>query len=151
MRFLLPFLLIPLAACSRESAIPLHDAQSKQMIWDAIKTYHEAGDKGDVATMKTLLAPEVSLVASHDDVIRGYDNVVRALTDRVKSYEGQSRSTITGKEVISITGDSALVTYVASVGTQRGIITAVCRRNKDSKWLISHLHDTWSMPLPAKK
>jgi len=34
--------------------------------------------------------------------------------------------------VISITGDSALVTYVASVGTQRGIITAVFRRTKDN-------------------
>ena len=152
MRFLIPILLLALpAGCSKDSAIPLDIAQSKQMIWDSIKAYHEAGDKGDMPTIKTLLAPEVSLVVSHEDVIRGYDNVVRALQDRVKSYEGQNRSTITGKEVISITGDSALVTYVASVGTQRGIITAVCRRNKDNKWLIAHMHDTWSMPQPAKR
>jgi ketosteroid isomerase-like protein len=131
--------------------MPLDVAQSREMIRETLKAYHEAGDTGNIATMKTLLAPEVSLVASHDEVIRGYDNVVRALADRMKSYEGQSRSTITGKEVISITGDSALVTYVASVGTQRGIITAVCRRNKDNKWLIAHIHDTWSMPSPTKK
>ena len=152
MRFLLPLLLLLVpTACSKDSSIPLDIAQSREMIRETLKSYHDAGDKGDMATIKTLLAPEVSLVVSHEDVIRGYDNVVRALTDRMKSYENQSRSTITGKEVISITGDSALVTYVASVGTQRGIITAVCRRNKDNKWLIAHLHDTWSMPAAPKK
>ena len=43
-------------------------------------------------------------------------------------------------------GDTALVTYIANVGTQRGIVTAVYTRSKDNKWLITHLHDTWSMP-----
>jgi ketosteroid isomerase-like protein len=143
-------LLLVLAACSKEGPPPLDIAQSKQMIWDAIKDYHDSGDKGDIDKIGTLLAPEVSLVLSHEDVIRGHDSVLRALRDRMKTYEGQSRSTITGKEVISITGDMALVTYVASVGTQRGIITAVCRRNKDGKWLISHIHDTWSLPASKK-
>ena len=151
MRFFLPLLLLLPTACSKDSSIPLDIAQSREMIRETLKSYHDAGDKGDMAIIKTLLAPEVSLVVSHEDVIRGYDNVVRALTDRMKSYENQSRSTITGKEVISITGDSALVTYVASVGTQRGIITAVCRRTKDNKWLIAHIHDTWSMPPATKK
>jgi len=150
MRFAAASFLLLLGACSKEGPPPLDIAQSKQMIWDAIKAYHDAGDKGDIDIISTLLAPEVSLVVSHDDVIRGHDVVLRALRDRVKGYEGQSRSTITGKELISITGDMALVTYVASVGTQRGIITAVCRRNKDSKWLIAHIHDTWSMPAPKK-
>jgi ketosteroid isomerase-like protein len=71
---------------------------------------------------------------------------VKALKVRMKKDGSQSRSTITGKEVISITGDMALVTYVASVGTQRGIITVMCQRSKDGKWLIAHIHDTWSMP-----
>jgi len=143
-------LLLVLAACSKEGPPPLDIAQSKQMIWDGIKDYHDAGDKGDLDKIGTLLAPEASLVLSHEDVIRGHDLVLRALRDRMKTYEGQSRSTITGKEVISITGDMALVTYVASVGTQRGIITAVCRRNKDGKWLIAHIHDTWSMAAAKK-
>jgi ketosteroid isomerase-like protein len=150
MRIVAASLLLLLGACSKEGPPPLDIAQSKQMIWDAIKDYHDAGDKGDLDKIGTLLAPEVSLVLSHEDVIRGHDVVLRALRDRMKTYEGKSRSTITGKEVISITGDMALVTYVASVETQRGIITAVCRRNKDGKWLIAHIHDTWSMP-PAKK
>lgn len=149
-RFILAGGLLFLGACSREAPPPLDIAQSKQMIWDAIKLYHDAGDKGDLDTIQSLLAPEVSVVIGTDDVIRGHDQVVRALRDRMKAYEGESRSTITGKEVISITGDMALVTYVASVGTQRGIITAVCRRNKDSKWLIAHIHDTWSMPAVKK-
>ena len=140
-----------LAACSKDTAPPPDIAVSKNQIWEAIKAYHDAGDKGDVDTMKSLLAPEISLVTGHDEVVRGYDAVVRTLTDRVKTYEGQSRSTITGKEVISITGDTALVTYVASVGTQRGVITAYCRRTQGNKWMIAHIHDTWSMPLPAKK
>lgn len=150
MRIFAAAALLLLSACSKEGPIPLDLAQSKQMIWETIKSYHDAADKGDVATIKTLLAPEVSLVVSHDDVVRG-DQVVRTIQDRVKSYEGTSRSTITGKEVISVTGDIAYVTYVASVGTQRGVITAVCRRTKDNKWLIAHVHDTWSMPLPSKK
>jgi ketosteroid isomerase-like protein len=143
-------LLVLLGACSKDAPPPLDIAQSKQMIWDAIKLYHDSSDKGDIDIIKSLLAPEVSLVVGGDDVIRGQDQVVRALTDRMKMYDGQSRVTITGKEVISVTGDMALVTYLANVGNQRGIITAMCRRNKDNKWLIAHIHDTWSMPNPKK-
>jgi ketosteroid isomerase-like protein len=150
MRFAAAGVLLLLGACSKEGPPPLDIAQSKQMIWDAIKLYHDASDKGDADIIKTLLAPECSLVVSGDDVIRGQDRVLRALTDRMKSYEGQSRVTITGKEVISVTGDMALVTYLANVGNQRGIITAMCRRNKDNKWLIAHIHDTWSMPTLKK-
>jgi ketosteroid isomerase-like protein len=140
--------LLFLGACSKDGPIPLADAQSREMIRDAMKSFHEACDKGDMAVIKSLLAPDVSLVISHEDVIRGFDEVVKALAQRIKSYDGP-RSTITGKEVISIRGDTALVTYIANVGTQRGIVTAVYSRTKDNKWLISHLHDTWSMP--AKK
>lgn len=137
--------LILAASCSKE-APPPELAATKQMIWEVLKAYHDAGDKADVASMKKLLAPEVSLVVAHDDVVRGYDAVVKTLTDRVKTYEGTPRSTITGKEVISVTGDVALVTYIASVETHRGLITAVLRRTKDGAWQIAHLHDTWSMP-----
>lgn len=146
-----PALLLILGACSKEGPIPLDIAQNKQMIWDTIKAYHDAADKGDIDLIGSLLAPEVSLVVSHDDVIRGHDAVLRALRDRMKSYEGTNRSTITGKEVISITGDMALVTYVASVvDSQRGVVTVACRRNKDNKWLIAHIHDTWSLPSHRK-
>ena len=149
MRILAVALLALLGACSKDGTIPLAEAQSREMIRDTMKAYHEAGDKSDISTIKTLLAPDVSLVISHEDVVRGYDDVIKALSNRIKSYDGP-RSTITGKEVISIKGDTALVTYIANVGTQRGIVTAVYTRNKDNKWLISHLHDTWSTPSPKK-
>ena len=77
-------LLLLLGACSKEGPIPLADAQSREMIRDAMKSYHEAGDKGDIATIKTLLAPDVSLVISHEDVVRGIDDVVKALAKRIK-------------------------------------------------------------------
>jgi ketosteroid isomerase-like protein len=143
--------LLVLAACSKEPPPSPDVAASKALVWDLVKAYHEAGDKGDVDAMKPLLAPEVSLVLGHEDVARGFDAVIRALTDRMKTYEGQARSTLTGKELVTITGDSALVTYVANVGTQRGLVTAVCRRNREGRWLLQHLHDTWSAPGPAKK
>lgn len=114
------------------------------MIREAIKVFHEASDKADMTAIKGLLAPDVSLVISHEEVVRGYEDVVKALANRIKSYDGP-RSTITGKETITIMGDTALVTYIANVGTQRGIVTAVYVRTKDNKWLIAHLHDTWSM------
>jgi ketosteroid isomerase-like protein len=148
MRIAIVALLALLGACSKDGPIPLADAQSREMIRDAMKAYHEAGDKGDIAAIKTLLAPDVSLVISHEDVVRGIDDVVKALAKRIKEYDAP-RSTITGKEVITIKGDTALVTYIANVGTQRGIVTAVYTHTKDNKWLITHLHDTWSMP--AKK
>ena len=125
-------------------------AQSKQMIWDQIKAYHEAADKGDIDIVATILAPEVSIVINNDDVVRGHNEVVRVIRDQIKPNQDKPRSTITGKEVIKPDGDFAFVTYVASVGAQRGIITAICRRTKEGKWLIAHIHDTWSMPAPKK-
>ena len=145
MRMTAVALLALLGACSKDGPIPLADAQSREMIREAMRTYHEASDKQDIPTIKSLLAPDVTLVISHEDVVRGYDEVVKALATRIKSYDGP-RSTITGKEEIRIKGDTALVTYIANVGTQRGIVTAVYTRSKDNKWLITHLHDTWSMP-----
>src|SRR6185295_9401596 len=99
MRLIAASLLLLLGACSKEGPPPLDIAQSKQMIWDAIKLYHDASDKDEIGIINTLLAPEVSLVVAGNDVIRGQDNVIRALTDRMKSVEGKSRVTITGKEV----------------------------------------------------
>lgn len=146
MRILAVALLAFLGACSKDGPIPLAEAQSREMIRESMKAYHEAGDKADMATIKTLLAPDVSLVINHEDVVRGYDEVLKALGKRLKEYGSTTRSTITGKEVITIKGDTALVTYIANVGTQRGIVTAVYTRSKDNKWLIFHLHDTWSLP-----
>ncbi|MBI3858300.1 MAG: nuclear transport factor 2 family protein [Planctomycetes bacterium] len=150
MRVIAASLLLLLGACSKEGPMPLDIAQNKQMIWEVIKAYHDASDKGDLDVIQTLLSPDVSMIMGADDVVRGKDAVLRALRDKLKAYDGQSRSTITGKEVIKPDGNIALVTYVASVGTQRGIITAICSRNKDNKWLIAHIHDTWSMPSQKK-
>ncbi|HVE39649.1 MAG TPA: nuclear transport factor 2 family protein [Planctomycetota bacterium] len=143
-------LLILLGACSKESPMPLDIAQNKQMIWEVIKAYHDASDKGDLDVIQTLLTPDASIVMGTEDVTRGKDNVLRALRDQMKTWDGKGRSTITGKEVIKPDGNIALVTYVASVGNQRGIITAICSRNKDNKWLIAHIHDTLSITTPKK-
>jgi len=130
--------------------MPLDIAQNKQMIWEVIKSYHDASDKGDLDVIQTLLTPDASIVMGTEDVIRGKDAVLRALRDQMKTWDGKGRSTITGKEVIKPDGNIALVTYVASVGNQRVIITAICSRNKDNKWLISHIHDTLSIVSPKK-
>ncbi|MBV8880296.1 MAG: nuclear transport factor 2 family protein [Planctomycetaceae bacterium] len=148
MRFFAAALLLVLGACSKEGPIPLADAQSREMIREAIKNFHEAGDKGDMGAIKGLLDPDVTLVISHEEVVTGFEAVLKKLNERLKAFDGP-RNTITGKESIRIQGDTALVTYIANVGTQRGIITSVYRKTKDNKWLILHLHDTWSMP--AKK
>ena len=148
MKFLAAAALLFLGACSKEGPIPLADAQSREMIRDIIKSFHEACDKNDLSAIKVLVDPEVSLVINHEEVVTGYEMVIKKLNERLKSIDGP-RNTITGKESIKIQGDIALVTYIANVGTQRGITTAVYRRSKDNKWLILHLHDTWS--LPAKK
>jgi ketosteroid isomerase-like protein len=143
-------LLLVLGGCSKEAPMPLDIAQNKQMIWEVIKAYHDASDKGDLDVIQTLLTPDASIVMGTEDVIRGKDSVLRALRDQMKTWDGKGRSTITGKEVIKPDGNIALVTYVASVGTQRGIITAICSRNKDNKWLITHIHDTLSITSPKK-
>jgi ketosteroid isomerase-like protein len=148
MRFFAAAALLLLGACSKDGPIPLADAQSREMIRDIIKSFHEACDKGDLSAIKGLVDPEVTLVVNHEEVVSGVDMVIKKLNERLKSFDGP-RNTITGKESIKIQGDTALITYIANVGTQRGIVTAVYRRSKDNKWLILHLHDTWS--LPAKK
>lgn len=135
--------LVVLGACSKEGPISLAEAQSREMIRDSIKTFHEACDRNDMSAIKSLLDPEVSLVIGPEEVVTGFDTVLRKLNDRLKAFDGP-RNTITGKEIIRIQGDTAIVTYIANVSTQRGIVTAVYRRSKDNKWLILHLHDTWS-------
>lgn len=145
MRCLGLFLL--LAGCSREAPLPADDATNKQLIWDTIKAYHEAGDKGDVGAMKELLAPEVSMFKGQEDFIRGIEGVSAELTERVRSIEGQSRNTLLGREKITITGDTALATYVANVGTLRAPVTAVFRKSQ-GKWKIWHLHESWPPPAP---
>ncbi len=137
--------LLLLGACSKDGPIPLADAQSREMIREAIKAFHEAHDKGDLTSIKGLLAPDVSLVLSHEDVVRGYEDTLKALNTQMKSLDS-GRSTITGKELINIKGETALVTYIASTTAQRGIISAVFTRTKDNKWVISHLHESWSPP-----
>ena len=143
MRFLAAAALLFLGACSKEGPIPLADAQSREMIRDIIKSFHEACDKGDMSAIKGLVDPEASLVVSHEEVVTGTEMVIKKLNERLKGFESP-RNTITGKESIKIQGEFALVTYIANVGTQRGIVTAVYRRSKDNKWLILHLHESWS-------
>ena len=145
MRFAAAALVILLGACSKDAPMPLDIAQNKQMIWDVIKAYHEASDKKDLDTIKALLTPDVSMVMASDDVIRGQEMVLRAMRDRFGNYKG-AQSTITGKELIKPDGNTALVTYVARSNQQGGVITVNCYRNKDNKWLISHIHETWSPP-----
>jgi hypothetical protein len=84
----------------------------------------------------------MTLFKGQEDFVRTKDEAVREITERVKSFQGQSRNTLLGREVINITGDIGVVTYVASVGTQRAAITAVLRRSQ-GKWLLSHLHESW--------
>jgi|ERR1043166_6719 len=145
MRFL-PLALLLAASCNKEDVTPPNIAANKQQIWETIKAYHEAGDKPDVEIMATYFAPEITIFKGAEDFVRGKDDCVRELVKRTKQYEGQNRATILGREVINITGDVAVVTYVASVGTQRAAITAVLRRTPEKKWLLSHLHESWPPP-----
>lgn len=148
MRFL-PLALLLAASCNKEDVTPPDIGASKQQIWETIKAFHEAGDKGDVEKMAMYLTPDIAIFKGAEDFARGKDDAARELTHRVKKFEGQSRATILGREVINITGDNAVVTYVASVGTDRGAITAVLRRTPEKKWLLSHLHESWP-PEPKK-
>jgi ketosteroid isomerase-like protein len=141
--------LLLLASCSKEDTPPPDIGANKQKIWDTIKAYHEAGDKADVETMATYLAPEMTLFKGQEDFVRTRDEAVKEITERVKAFQGQSRNTLLGREVINITGDVGVVTYVASVGTQRAAITAVLRRSQ-GKWLLSHLHESWPAPTNEK-
>jgi ketosteroid isomerase-like protein len=145
MRFFAAAALLFLGACSKNDPIPLADAQSREMIRDSIKAFHEACDHKDMSAVKVLLDPEVSFVVSPEEVVSGFDNVLRKLNDRLKALSG-TPNTITGKEIIRIQGDTAIVTYIANTSSQRGIVTSVYRRTKDNKWLILHLHDSWTPP-----
>jgi len=144
MRFAAAILLLALGACSKEAPMSPDIAQNREMIRETIKAYHEAADKDEIDLIKTLMTPDVSLVLSPSEMIRGQELVLRTLHTRFKDQKGQS--TITGKEMIKPDGNTALVTYVASTTQQRGTITMICSRTKDNKWLISHLHETWSTP-----
>src|SRR5687767_1500615 len=149
MRHVPALLLLALAACSADTPPP--DIQAnKQAIWDVLKAYHRAGDKADVETMASFLAPEATIFKGTEDFARPKDEAVKELVERVKYYENQSRSTLLGQEEISITGDVGVATYVASVGTQRAGITAVLRRSH-GKWQISHIHESWPSPAPPPK
>jgi ketosteroid isomerase-like protein len=146
MRIVPALALLGLAACSGDTPPPEIQV-SKQAIWDVLKAYHKAGDNGDVDTMGSFLAPEATIFKGQEDFARPKDEAVKELTNRVKYYEGQARSTLLGREEISITGDVGVATYVASVGTQRAGITAVLRRTQ-GKWQISHIHESWPAPPP---
>ena len=135
--------LLALAACSE--GLPPDIQANKQAIWDVLKAYHAAGDKGDVDTMAAYLAPEAAIFKGSEDFARPKEEAVKELTERVKTYEGQKRDTLLGREQINITGDVGVATYVASVLTQRAGITAVLRRSQ-GKWQISHLHESWPAP-----
>ena len=143
MRFFAAAALLFLGACSKEGPIPLAEAQSREMIRDTIKSFHEACDKSDLSAIKAVVDPDLTLVISHDEVVSGYENVFRKLKLQLETFDNP-RQTITGKESIKIQGDTALVTYIANVGTQRGIVSSVYRRTKDNRWVILHLHETWS-------
>lgn len=138
----LPLLLLFAAACSKDDALPPDIAQSREMIREVIKKYHAAGDVGDVDTMKALLAPEISMFKGQEDFVRGLEAVTAELTERVKRFQGQTRNTLLGRDEFNVTGDLAVVTYVANVGSQRAAITAVFRRF-EGKWRIAHLHESW--------
>ena len=140
--------LLALAACSE--GLPPDIQANKQAIWDVLKAYHKAGDKADVDTMASYLAPEATIFKGTEDFARPKDEAVKELTDRVNYYKDQTRSTLLGREEINITGDVGVATYVASVGNQRAGITAVLRRTQ-GKWQISHLHESWPAPPPAPK
>ncbi len=139
----LPLLLLLLAsACSKDDAVPPDIAQSRESIREVIKKYHAAGDVADVDTMKSLLAPEISMFKGQEDFVRGIEACTAELTERVKGFEGQKRNTLLGRDEFNITGDLAVVTYVANVGAQRAAITAVFRRF-EGRWRIAHLHESW--------
>ncbi len=149
MRLLPAAVLLVLGACSSDTPPP--DIQvSKQAIWDVLKAYHTAGDKADVDTMASFLAPEAAIFKGTEDFARPKDEAVKELTNRVKYYEGQKRDTLLGREQINITGDVGVATYVASVGTQRAGITAVLRRS-NGRWQISHIHESWPAPAAPPK
>ena len=114
-----------------------------------IKKYHAAGDVGDVDTMKALLAPEISMFKGQEDFVRGIEACTAELTERVSGFKGQTRNTLLGRDEFNITGDLAVVTYVANVGAQRAAITAVFRRF-EGRWRIAHLHESWPAPPGGK-
>ena len=143
------FLLLALAACSKGDPMPPDIAQSREMIREVIRKYHDAGDKGDVDTMKGFLSPEISMFKGQEDFVRGIEACTAELTERVKRFEGQTRNTLLGREEISITGDLAIATYVANVGALRAAITAVFRRF-EGRWRIAHLHESWPAAPGAK-
>ena len=82
--------LLALAACGE--SLPPDIGANKNAIWEVLKAYHRAGDKGDVDTMASYLAPEATIFKGKEDFARPKDEAVKELTDRVKYFEGQARS-----------------------------------------------------------
>jgi ketosteroid isomerase-like protein len=142
MRFL-PMALILVVSCGRDDAPPADIGQTKTMIRELIEKYHNAGDACDVDTMKSLLTPDATMFRGAEEFARGIDQCTEELITRVATYKGQSRRTFLASVTIEPIGDMAVATYVASVGTLHAPITAVFRRTQ-GKWLIKHLHESWS-------
>jgi ketosteroid isomerase-like protein len=147
MRFT-PIALLLLLSCGKDDAPPPDILQTKTMIRELIEKYHAAGDAaasdaGGLDTMKSLLAPDVTMLRGGEEFARGIDQCMDELQKRVATYKGQSRRTFLASVTIEPIGDMAVATYVASVGTLHAPITAVFRRSQ-GKWYIKHLHENWS-------
>lgn len=139
--------LLPLGACTgEEPPSPPRDAEvSRYQIWKTVRTFHEAMDKAELSRMSDLLAPEASIYSGKEEFAIGSSALEEELTRRVEEIQSLETDTIPGKERIEFAdkaGDVAICTYVANVGSKRGVITMVLRRSQD-KWLITHIHDSW--------
>lgn len=132
-------------ACSQEAPPSPDIATNKQLIWDAIKAYHDAGDQGKVPLMKALLHPEVVMYKGAEDFVRGIPAVEEELERRAEQIKGEGRKTLVGGESIQVMGDVAVATYIASTSRQRGAVSVVFRKSQ-GKWLIAHVHDSWPAP-----
>jgi ketosteroid isomerase-like protein len=145
----LPALLLLLAACSGEKPPPPDVAVAKQMIWEAIKNFHKAGDEADPSRQLTYTTKDVSLIHKADDVLRGQAAVEKVLEAWADKAGSEKPKTLVGQEEIRVEGaDLAYVTYLANSRQLNGVVTAIFKR-VDGKWLIAHLHDTRAAA-PAK-
>ena len=138
-------LLLGVASCGGEDP-PTPDALlARQAIREAIESYHEAGDKGDVDGMLKYLTDDVSMLGGEAH-IHGKDACEIELEARVESFESDRRKTIVGKPVISLQGDVAVATYEASVGNLRAPISVTLRRQEGLIWRIWHISELWPKP-----
>ena len=146
MRFA-PLAVLFLASCSKDDAPPPDIGQTKVMIRELIEKYHAAGDVKDLDTMKSLLSPDVTMYRGAEEFARGIDKCMEELVWRFSQIPQKERRTFLASVTIEPMGDFAVATYVASVGTEHGPITAIFRRSQ-GKWLIKHLHESWSSIVP---